>query len=215
MAAKYTSRLAEPLADPSGDGAEPSGPALTEKLWNRLRHKGELVCDEVTGRLPAVLRPLAWQEFRQMPLACHACWLLSQLGPEQSRQPELYRRQKRRPAGAGLFDDILQPDRGDKAKRIYVELCERHNERLASCPWLRPVLAGRARWMATHPARGSTWGRQMRRRKGGKHTQQRYREEGRHPLPTVRKSWGLPERQPPSGRVPNAAGQAMTKRPIA
>lgn len=221
MASRPATKVEEPLAqpkgvtgaaNPSGDRTEP-GVALTDKAWNRLRHNGRLVHDEITGQLPPVLRPLAWQAFQQMPLARSACWLVSQLEPQQSGQPGLYRRRRRRPAGAGLFDDIPQQVQRHKAKEIYAELCDRHAERLASCPWLRPVLAGRARWMATNrDARDSEWGKQMRRRKGGKHTQRRYREESRHPLPAVRRAWGLREEEPKNAHVPSAARQAMTKR---
>jgi hypothetical protein len=158
------------------------------KAWNTLRRDGRLVREEVTGPLPSVLRPLVWQQFQQMPLASCACWLLQQLEPP----PGMYRRGTRRPADAGLFDDLPSPTVRDKAEKIYAELCKRHSSRLASAAWLRPILAGRARWLATHPdTRSSAWGRQMRRRKGGKHTQRRYREQGWHPLPSVRKAWGL------------------------
>ena len=132
-----------------------------------------------------------------MPLARTACWLMSQLEPQQSGPPGLYHRRKHRPAGAGLFDDIPEVAQRDEAKRIYAGLCDRHSERLASCPWLRPVLAGRARWLATSPgARGSAWGKQMRRRKGGKHAQRRYREQDWHPLPSVREARGLAGENP-------------------
>ncbi len=185
MASRRTPRTTQP---------KPGGPVLTEKVWNRLRHNGWLVRDEVTGRLPPMMRPLAWQAFQQMPMARCACWLMLHLEPQQAG---LYRRRTRRPAGAGLFDNIPSPIERERAERIYAELCERHCGRLASCPWLRPVLAGRARWLATHPdARGSAWGRRMRRRKAGKHTQRRYREQGWHPLPSVRKAWGLTAERP-------------------
>jgi len=100
-----------------------------------------------------------------------------------------------------LFDDIPLLAQRDRAKRIYAELCDRHAERLATNPWLRPILAGRARWLATHPdSRGSAWGREMRRRKGGKRVQLRYRKEGWHPLASVRKAWGLAAERPPDER---------------
>jgi hypothetical protein len=166
------------------------GPVLTEKVWNRLRHNGKLVRDEVASHLPPMLRSLAWQEFQQMPMARWACSLMLLLEPPQP--PGLYRRRPWRLASAGLFDDIQPPVQRDRAEKIYADLCERHSDRLPSCPWLRPVLAGRARWLATHPdVRDSAWGRRMRRMKGGKHTQRRYREQGWHPLASVRKAWGL------------------------
>src|ERR1700756_2585271 len=79
------------------------GSVLTEKVWNRLRHNGKLVRDEVTSHLPPMLRSLAWQEFQQMPMARWACSLMLLLEPP--RPSGLYRR-VRRPANAGVFDDI-------------------------------------------------------------------------------------------------------------
>jgi hypothetical protein len=200
MASKHRPKVDEQLTeDPNRTGtADPTGaavgePLLPQRAWNTLRHGARLVREEVTGPLPSVVRPLAWQQFQQMPLAGCACWLLQQLEPA----PGMYRRGTRRPADASLFDDVTSPTERDKAEKIYAELCERHSLRLASSPWLRPILAGRARWLAAHPsARDSAWGREMRRRKGGKHTQRRYREQGWHPLPSVRKAWGLTAASP-------------------
>jgi hypothetical protein len=200
---------------PSEDRASqavPNSPALTEKVWNRLRHDGRLVRDEVTTDLPPMLRPRAWQQFKELPMACRACQLIALLEPQKA--VGLYRRERRGTADAGLFDDIPQLAQREKAKEIYAELCDRHSERLATCPWLRPVLAGRARWLATNPgARDSEWGKRMRRRKGGKHTQRRYQDDGWHPLASVRKARGLAGEKSQSVRVPPAARQAMTKRP--
>jgi hypothetical protein len=174
---------------------ESEGPLLTEKAWNRVRHNGQLVRDETTACLPPMLRAVAWRQFQQMPIARWACLLQSLLEPQDDAG--LYRRRSRRPASSGLFDDIPLLSERDKAKEIYAELCERHSQRLDSCRWLRPVLAGRARWLATHPeAHGSEQGRRMRRIKGGIHVQRRYRERGWHPLPSVRKAWGLSEDRP-------------------
>lgn len=175
---------------------ESEGPLLTEKVLSGVRHNGQLVRDEVTASLPPMLRAVAWHQFQQMPIARWACLLLSLLEPPDDAG--LYRRRSRRStASSGSFDDIPLLAERDKAKEVYAELCGRHSQRLDSCRWLRPVLAGRARWLATHPeAHGSAWGRQMRRQKGGKHTQQRYREQGWHPLPSVRKAWGLSATRP-------------------
>jgi hypothetical protein len=140
------------------------GPVLTDKALSRVRHNGQLVLDEVTVDVPPMLCSAVWQQFKQMPMAQCACFLLSVLEPEESAG--LYRRRNRRPAGTGLFDDI-SPSERDKAKEIYVNLCTRHSQRLTSCRWLRPVLAGRARWLATHPEAHGSWGRQMRRKRQG------------------------------------------------
>jgi len=77
---------------------EPGGPVLTEKVWNRLRHDGRLVRDQVTGDLPPMVRSLAWQQFQQMPMARWACSLIRLLEPQQGF-PSLYRRRTRRPRG--------------------------------------------------------------------------------------------------------------------
>jgi len=178
-----------------GGRTEPGAATLTEKDWKRVRHNGKLVRDEVTGHLPPMLRPLVWQEFQQMPIARLACSLMLLLEPPQP--PGLYRRRARRPAGAGLFDDIPSLTKRAKAEKIYAELCGRHAERLPSCPWLLPILAGRARDLALRPdAHSSERGRRMRRIKGGIHVQRRYREQGWHPLASVRKAWGLTGEQP-------------------
>jgi len=169
---------------------EPGGSVLTEKVWNRLRHDGKLIRDEVTSHLPPMLRSVAWQEFQQMPMARWACSLMLLLEPPQPLG--LYRRRTCRPASAGLFDDIPSLTQRGTAEKIYSELCDRHAERLSSCPWLLAILAGRARDLALRPeAHGPERGRRMRRIKGGKHTQRRYREQGWHPLASVRKAWGL------------------------
>ena len=175
---------------------EPGAAVLTEKLWKRLRHNGRLVRDEVTGHLPPMVRPLAWQQFQQMPLARFACSLIQLLEPQRA-DAGLYDRHPRRPAGTGLFDDIPSLGQRAKAERSYAQLCQRHSDRLPSCPWLLPILAGRARDLALRPnVHGSEQGRRMRRIKGGIHVQRRYREQGWHPLQSVRKAWGLTANRP-------------------
>jgi hypothetical protein len=130
-----------------------------------------------------------------MPMARCACVLQSLLEPLDDAG--LYRRCSRRPASSGLFDDIPSLAQRERAERIYARLCERHSQRLSSCPWLLPILAGRARDLAVRPeAHGSEQGRRMRRIKGGIHVQRRYREQGWHPLASVRKAWGLSEDRP-------------------
>jgi hypothetical protein len=175
---------------------ELSGPVLTNKIWNRLQHNGKLVRDEVTSDLPPMLRPFAWQEFQQMPMARAACSLMLLLEPQQL-VAGLFRRRAARPAGDGLFDDIPSLVQRDRAKKIYTKLCDRHSSRLPSCPWLLPILAGRARDLVLRPdGHGAEHGRRMRRIKGGLHVQRRYRQQGWHPLASVRKAWGLIEVRP-------------------
>ena len=168
----------------------------SEMNWNRVRRAGKLLRDEVAGDLPPMLRGLAWQQFQQLPLARAACRLMELLEPPRSNAG-LYCRSPHRPADAGLFADIPSLDQRGTAEKIYAELCKRHADRLPSSPWLLPILAGRARDLALHPdAHGSDRGRRMRRIKGGKHVQRRYREKGWHPLASVRKAWGLSAERP-------------------
>jgi hypothetical protein len=170
---------------------ELGAPPLTDKAWNRLRLNGKLLRDEVTGHLPHELGPLVWQQFKQMPLARWACSLIQLLEPQQA-PAGLYHRRARRPTGSSPFNDIRSLSQRLKAERTYAELRDRHADRLPSCPWLLPILVGRARDLALHPdAHGTERGRRMRRIKGGKHVQQHYREQGWHPLESVRKAWGL------------------------
>jgi hypothetical protein len=134
--------------------------------------------------------------FQQMPMANWACSLMLLLEP-QPVDAGIYRRRARRPAGVGLFDEIRSLSQRLKAEVTYAELCDRHAERLPSRPWLRLILAGRARDLALRPdAHGSERGRRMRRIKGGIHVQRRYREQGWHPLASVRKAWGLTSDRP-------------------
>jgi hypothetical protein len=195
------------------DSTQPElpGKVFTDKAWNRVRHNGQLVRDELAADLPPKQCSAVWQQFKQMPIAQCACFLLSVLEPEAPAG--LYRRNARRLADVGLFDDIPLLSERDMAKEIYAKLCERHSQRLSSCPWLLPILAGRARDLAVRPeAHGSEQGRRMRRIKGGIHVQQRYREQGWHPLPSVRKAWGLSEDRPEPPLSLRARLQAMTER---
>jgi hypothetical protein len=175
---------------------ERSGPVLTDEIWNRLRHNGRRIRDEVTGDLPPMIRPFAWQEFQGLPMARAACSLMLLLEPQQLFAG-LFRRRNRHSSTAGLFDDISSVVQRERAEKIYARLCDRHSLRLPSCPWLLPILAGRARDLALRPdAHNSEHGRRMRRIKGGLHVQRRYREQGWHPLASVRKSWGLVAKRP-------------------
>jgi len=105
------------------------------------------------------------------------------------------RRGKRKPKGR-LFDE-LGPETQTEAERLYKRFCERWQGHVASeaepksrqRDWSKPLLVAAARRMARDPyTRSSEWGRKMRRIKGGKHVQQRYRYQGWHPLPSVRKA---------------------------
>jgi hypothetical protein len=185
---------------------ESDGPVLSGKDWNRVRHNGQLIRDEITRGLPPLLRRVVWEQFQKMPMAECACFLLSLLEPQDDTS--LYDRRSRRSVGAGLFDDIPSLAQRANAEKIYAKLCERHSQRLISCPWLLPILAGRARDLALRPdAHGSEQGRRMRRIKGGIHVQRRYREQGWHPLPSVRKAWGLTAERPwnDSGSTPSGS----------
>ena len=190
---------------------QPDGHVLTEKVWNRLRHDGRLVRDEVTGDLPPMVRSLAWQQFQQMPAARWACSLIQLIEPQQG-VTSLYHRRTRRPMGAGLFDDIPSPMQRAKAEKIYAKLCERHAERLPSCPW-----PSTPSWPVEHALR-AIYPRGTRF--GARPTNASH--QGRHPCPKALSRARLaPARLGAKGlgidRRPTAtilvASQGMTKRP--
>ena len=118
------------------------------------------------------------------------------------------RKRARRPKGSALFDDLPPVERAE-AQATFKALCHewswrvRNGEARSASPssWRRPLLAGAARRLARNPSqRSSEWGKRMRRIKGGKHTQAHYREQGWHPLASVRKAWGLPADRPSSAK---------------
>src|SRR5215468_6562641 len=117
--------------DPDKQKRKSRGPVLNDKSLRRVCHNGQRLRDEVTADLPPMLCSTVWQQFKQMPLAQCACFLLSVLEPEGSAG--LYPRSARRQAAAGLFDDISSLADRDKAKEIYARLCDRHSQRLDSC----------------------------------------------------------------------------------
>jgi hypothetical protein len=171
-------------------------------LWDKLRYNGVRIKDQVVGHLPRDSRPArrarAWQ-WERYKASCPN-WVPWFLYIQERQWTGLFaRRRQRVPAGNSPFAD-LPPARRAEAENLFSQLCERwtrHRESettaAADLPgWLKPLLVGAARRLVRDPFnRSPEWGRQMRRIKGGKHTQQRYREQGWHPLPSVRKAWGL------------------------
>src|SRR5262249_6560853 len=126
---------------------------------------------------------------------------------------------KRSPKGC-LFDDLALETRAE-AERLYSQFCERWEGHVGSeterkspqFDWRKPLLVAAARRMARDPyTRSPDWGRQMRRIKGGKHVQQRYRKQGWHPLASVRKAWGLTSDRPQTTLSLSARLRAMTER---
>jgi hypothetical protein len=171
---------------------ESEGPLLTDKAWNRVRHNGHLVRDEVTGWLAAYA---AYRGLAAVPADAD--------GPPCLRAPVALGATGRH---RGSIVAALAA--------LPVAVCSTTSHRwptgkgprrpmasyVSGTPWLLPILAGRARDLAVRPeAHGSEQGRRMRRIKGGIHVQRRYREQGWHPLPSVRKAWGLIANRPALG----------------
>ena len=146
-----------------------------EKASKRVRYRGKLLRDHVTGHLPPRLRAAAWQRFLQLPLAGWARWVISETEPQEVG---LFRRRTRRPKGWQLFDD-LPFDQLIEARQVFDRLCAERNLRLPEDGWLVPILAGRARDLVLRPdAHGSEWGlRNLRRLRGKRSWQKRLQRD--------------------------------------
>jgi len=171
-------------------------------LWDKLRHNGARVKDLAVGHLPHDSRAARRVREWQWELYKYSCptWVPWFIYIAERQYSGLFQRKRQRvPTGSSFFAD-LPPARRAEAENLFKQYCERWARHGALRPtstadlprWLKPLLVGAARRLARDPFnRSSEWGRQMRRTKGGKHVQQRYREQGWHPLPSVRKAWGL------------------------
>jgi hypothetical protein len=192
--------------------------------WEKLRYNGVLVKDLVVGHLPRNSRPARRAREWEWGFYQYRCprWVPWVIYVKEHQHKGLFQRlAKRRPKGR-LFDD-LAPETRAEAERLYSQFCERWKGHVGSeaeretaqFNWRRPLLLAAARRMARDPyTRSPEWGRQMRRIKGGKHVQQRYRYQGWHPLASVRKAWGLAFDRPPTGLSLSARLRAMTEREI-
>jgi len=172
------------------------------ELWDKLRHNGVRVKDLAVGHLPRDSRPARRAREWQWELYKYSCptWVPWFIYITERQYSGLFERQRqRRPTGSSPFAD-LPPARRAEAENLFDHFCKqwtRHEGLGHKSPdempaWMKPLLVGAARRLARDQFnRSPEWGRRMRRIKGGKHTQQRYREQGWHPLPSVRKAWGL------------------------
>jgi hypothetical protein len=188
----------------------PDGPSVPfpNRAWESLRFQGKRLKDSVCGdpaneTFPGA-REMFWQQYKQHCAAQGDWlqWLTYCMEPQWAGMFE--RRRPRRPKGSALFDDLPPTERAE-AQAIFKVLSDEWSWRVrtgkarsaAPSNWRRPLLAGAARRLARNPSqRSSEWGKRMRRIKGGKHTQARYREQGWHPLASVRKAWGLTAGRP-------------------
>jgi hypothetical protein len=174
-----------------------------KRSWESLKYQGVPFEDyffsgPLKDTLPG-MREVLWQGFKAQCAAAGNWlpWLIYSTEPQRTGMFE--RKRPRRPKGSALFDDLAPTERAE-AQAIFKAMCDewswsvRLGEARSAGPsnWRKPLLAGAARRLACNPSqRSSEWGKRMRRIKGGKHTQRRYREQGWHPLASVRKAWGL------------------------
>jgi hypothetical protein len=175
-------------------------PVFPDWAWERLRYKGKKFRKWLENR--RAFRPcpffqefqnLSWTKFKQfgVPDSDLFPWLIWLTEPQY---PGMFdRRRLRRPKGSDPFEDMPEPLQS-KARVIFARLCNHWGWNLPS--WRKAILAGRARRLATHPP-DSKWGRSMRAKRGGYAVQEKYRQQGHHPLGLV---------------VPDKS-QALTKRP--
>jgi len=178
-----------------------------EDLWDKLRYKGARLKDQVmtdvlrSGVAATRRRRSRWEWFKWH---CPD-WVPWVLYAQEPQWPGLYDRKRPRRSKGTLFVD-LPPHQRAEAHNRFRRFCERRGlaPETAGRDWRKPILAGQARRLACHPeARSSEWGRKMRRIKGGKHAQQRYRELGWHPLASVRKAHGWPAERPTGTQRPH------------
>lgn len=177
------------------------------RSWERLRYQGMLLKDYVVKDLPidipfaSLARETLWHAFKSHCAAAgnRLPWLIYYLEPQR---PGMFERKcPRRQKGELLFDDLPPAERAE-AQETFDKLWQEWSwrVRIGTAPsgtWRKPILVGVARRLARNPSnRSSEWGRRLRRIKGGKHAQQRYKERGWHPLASVRKAWGLRAEQP-------------------
>lgn len=177
-----------------------NGPAdpFSNSLWNSVRSGGMRLKDSLYRNewkdVEPGMREFYWLAFKEY-WASQGNWL-PWLIYETQPQPEwiglFARTRERLTGGAGIFSDLPPRERA-QAEQLFERLCKKWAPYAWDLvDWRRPILAGIARRLATHPDnRSPEWGKRMRRIKGGKHVQARYRALGWHPLASVRKAWGL------------------------
>lgn len=189
---------------PNGAAAAP----FPNRSWENLRYQGlrfkDFLFDGLFKDFLPGMREMLWRSFKAQ-CAADGNWLPWLIHSMEPQSIGMFKRNRQRhSAGHPLFDD-LPPAQRAEAEEIYKRLHDDWSWRVrtgAAQPdtpsnWRKPLLAGVARRLVSNPAnRTSAWGKRMRRIKGGKHTQRRYREQGWHPLPSVRKAWGLTAERP-------------------
>ncbi len=184
-----------------------------DSLWNSVRSGGMRLKDSLYNNewkevQPPGMREIYWLAFKEY-WASHGNflpWLIYETEPQPEWTGLFERTRPRLPENGGVFDD-LPPRQRAEAEQIFERLCKKWEPYTWDwVDWRRPILAGIARRLAAHPDnRSPEWGKRMRRIKGGKHVQARYRARGWHPLASVRKAWGLtgepPKPQSTAGRT--------------
>lgn len=190
--------------------------SFSNRQWERLWYQGQPLREYLFSGLykdfPRATQESQWEGFKAQcaTRGNWLPWLIFCIEPQPQFTGLFKRGRPRRPKGSNIFDD-LPPAQQAEAQKIFKRLCDdwlwRAREgtaRFDKSNWRKPLLAGAARRLSQNPQnRSSEWGKRMRRIKGGKHAQRRYRERGWHPLPSVRKAWGLTGEAPTNPPAPN------------
>jgi hypothetical protein len=170
-------------------------PNFPDRAWERLRYKGMKLRDWLVQSRPESHRPptrmiaeIEWSTFKKF---CAAegnwlPWVIFHLGPQHTGM--FKRRRPGCPKGSDPFEDLPETFRS-KARMIFERLCKKWAWDLPA--WRKAILVGRARRLATHPP-DSNWGRRMLAKRGGYAIQEKYRQQGHHPLGLV-----LPKKSKP------------------
>jgi hypothetical protein len=163
-------------------------PVFPDSAWERLRYKGKKLrrwLEDNRASRPCPFfqqfQDLTWTRFKRFNAAESDLlpWLIWLFEPQH---PGIFeRRRPRRPKSSDPFEDMPEPFQS-KARIIFARLCERWKGNLPS--WRKAILVGSARRLATHPP-GSQWGRRMLAKRGGLAVQEKYRQQGHHPLGLV------------------------------
>ena len=193
---------------------------FSNRSWESLRYQGVRFKDHFLGPIEDLLpgmQEMLWQGFKAQ-CAAEENWLPWLIHSTEPQSTGMFKRtRQRRPKGSALFSELPPAERA-AAQETFDRLCAewswrvRTGEAQSAGPsnWRKPLLAGAARRLASNPSgRTSAWGKRMRRIKGGKHVQRRYREQGWHPLASVRKAWGLTAERPQGAGAHSEPGSKL------
>jgi hypothetical protein len=175
-----TSQIQKPMGQPSARDREvvgPPAPPRPREIAVRVLRKRE-VSVQPNGNATRVNRrnPHARHE-KRVP---------------RSPWESIERRRPRKPTGADSFKDMPEPARSE-ARRIFARICEEWDSKRPNWReerWRKPLLVGRARWLATHPP-DSSWGRSMTSKRKARRRNRKITNPGGAHRRRVRRQLGL------------------------